>query len=83
MSKHRTARYRSGSYLLICDRSGRVDWNENFRTEWNGLVVHKDYYENRNPQDFIYAVQDQRPVSPVRPDTDGDLFRDDVTAGEL
>jgi hypothetical protein len=81
MSKHRTPQYRPGSYLMTCDRSGRVDWAENFRREWDGLMVHKDYFEERNPQDFVYAVPDQRPLTVVRPD--GEIFRDDVTADEL
>ena len=49
---------------------------------WNGLMVHKDYWEPRNPQDFIYAIRDQVAPAVVRPDTDGDIFQD-VTLADL
>lgn len=41
---------------------------------WNGLMVHKDYWEPRNPQDFIYAIRDQVAPAVVRPDTDGTVW---------
>ena len=45
-------------------------------------MVHKDYWEPRNPQDFIYAIKDQITPAVVRPDTDGDVFQD-VTLQDL
>lgn len=68
MSKHRPPHYRPGSHLKTCDLSGRVDYAENFVKQWNGLVVHKDYYEPRNPQDFTDAVRDSQSVTNPRQD---------------
>lgn len=49
---------------------------------WNGQMVHKDYWEPRNPQDFIYAIRDQIAPNVVRPDTDGQLVLN-VTLDDL
>lgn len=68
MSKHRPPHYRPGSHLKTCDLSGRVDYAENFVKQWNGLVVHKDYYEPRNPQDFVKGVPDKQSVVDPRDD---------------
>ena len=83
MSKHRPPKYRSGSHLMLCDLSGRTCYAEDMRRMWNGLMVHKDYWEPRNPQDFIYAIRDQVAPAVVRPDTDGDLVIDTVTLADL
>ena len=83
MSRHRTPQYRSGSHLVTCDISGRVDWAENFKTQWNGLIVHRDYFEERNPQDFTYAVRDQKPITMIRPQPATDTFDDNVDPNSL
>lgn len=39
------------------------------RTEWNGLVVHKDEWESRHPQDMIRVRKERTaPRGPVRPE---------------
>lgn len=81
MSRHRSPKYRDGSHLVACDISGRVDYAENFRKQWNGLIVHVDYFEERNPQDFAVAVKDQRPVRDARPSNV--VWNDSVTANDL
>jgi hypothetical protein len=43
------------------------------RTEWNGLVVHKDEWESRHPQDMIRVRKERTaPSGPVRPDSTAD-----------
>lgn len=69
--------------MMLCDLSGRTCYAEDMRRMWNGLMVHKDYWEPRNPQDFIYAIRDQVAPAVVRPDTDGDLVIDTVTLADL
>jgi hypothetical protein len=49
---------------------------------WNGLMVYKDYWEARNPQDFVYAIRDQMAPAVVRPNTDGEIYQD-VTLDDL
>ena len=80
MSKHRPPKYRSGSHLMLCDLSGRTCYAEDMRRMWNGLMVHKDYWEPRNPQDFVYAIRDQVAPAVVRPDTDGTVWLETNTA---
>jgi hypothetical protein len=60
--------------LMLCDLSGRTCYSEDMRQMWNGLWVHKDYWEPRNPQDFVYAIRDQMAPAVVRPDTDGTVW---------
>lgn len=60
--------------MMLCDLSGRTCYAEDMRRMWNGLMVHKDYWEPRNPQDFIYAIRDQVAPAVVRPDTDGTVW---------
>lgn len=73
MSKHRPPRFKDGDNLALCDLSGRTCYVSDMRRQWNGLLVHKDYYEERNPQDFVYAIKDQITPAQVRPNTDGQL----------
>lgn len=40
------------------------------RKEWNGLRVHKDYWEPRHPQEFVRGRRDDQLVSDARPDFD-------------
>ena len=67
---------------MLCDLSGRSCYAEDMRRMWNGLMVHKDYWEPRNPQDYVYAIRDQIAPPVVRPDTDGETF-EEVTLADL
>lgn len=61
--------FRSGDFLAVCDRSGMPYHRSEMRREWNGLLVHKRFYEPRHVQDLIRAKSDRQAASPdVRPD---------------
>jgi hypothetical protein len=62
-----------GEHLVTCDRSGRVIYASDARREWNGLLVHKDYWEPRHPQEFVRGVRDRQAVSDARPNTAADV----------
>ena len=60
--------YTPGNYWLICDRTGLPMRLSDARQEWNGLVVHKDEYETRHPQDLLRTRRtEQGPHSFTRP----------------
>lgn len=82
MSQHRPPKFKDGQHLMLCDLSGRTCYSSGMRRMWNGLMVYKDYWEPRNPQDFVYAIRDQMAPPVVRPDTDGEIFQD-VTLDDL
>jgi len=65
--KTRKARYKAGQHLLECDLSGRIMYSGDSVKLWNGLIVHKDYYEERNPQDFIQSRPERQTVKDARP----------------
>lgn len=45
--------------LTTCDYSGFVCKKSETRKMWNGLVVRKDFWEPRHPQDFIPSVRER------------------------
>ncbi len=60
-------RHRPGDYLVVCDRTGVVRYRSQMRYEWNGLLVTKEAWEPRHPQDFVHAVPDDQSVPDARP----------------
>lgn len=50
-------------YNVVCDHSGFVCLKSETRKMWNGMIVRKDFWEPRQPQDFI----------PSRPEKPGPL----------
>lgn len=60
--------WRPGHYRVVCERSGRVCWDDEVRKEWDGTIVYEKYYEARNPQDFVRSRPDQKPVPIPRPE---------------
>ncbi len=59
--------YRPGDHLAICDRCGFTMWASEAMKTWDGLLVCKDDYEPRHPQDFVRARVDQQRVNDPRP----------------
>ena len=60
--------------MAIDDRSGlKVRWRD-LRREWTGMMVHKNDWEPRHPQDFPKKLNgpDSPPVPNARPDNDDD-----------
>jgi hypothetical protein len=67
--------YRPGDYRVICDRCGRKRYASETRKEWNGLLVCREHFEARHPQDFVRGRADDQTVSDPRPRPD-DRFLD-------
>jgi hypothetical protein len=53
--------------VFICDITGRKYPRSQMRKMWNGLMVHKDEWEPRQPQDFGQPVRPSTPLRKVRP----------------
>lgn len=62
--------YRKGSFLRICDRSGQTYDARDTRKEWNGLIVGKDEWEIRHPQDFVRGIKERIASPEPRPQID-------------
>lgn len=53
-------------YNVTCDFSGFVCKKSETRKMWNGMIVRKDFWEPRHPQDFIPAVPEAAAPLDVR-----------------
>jgi len=80
--KYRKAKYKSGDYLVKSDFSDRIALRSESVKLWNNLIVNKDEYEIRNPQDFIKARPEREPFKEVRPRAE-EFLTDPVTADDL
>lgn len=67
MGRKRGVQYRSGGFLRSDDRSGFTRRAEDTKAEWNELIVGKDLWEARQPQDFVRGVPDDQTVPSPRP----------------
>ena len=78
---------RPGHHLVMCDVSGFACWDDEVLERWDGAIVHKDFWEERHPQDFVRGVKDDQSVSPVNPEpTDvliADAYPNGVTGDDL
>ena len=59
--------YKPGSFYRICDRTGFAIRAERTQREWQGLIVRKEVFEARQPQDFVRGVNDIQTVPFPRP----------------
>lgn len=73
---HKNNRYIPGEHLLVCERTGRVIYASDARKEWNGRVVHKDWWEPKHPALIFTQVgtDDSRAKGYVRPEPN-DVFK--------
>lgn len=55
---------------FICDISGFKKPRSRAKKMWNGLLVDKDEWEPRHPQDFTNPVKSPKPIKDARPSTD-------------
>lgn len=83
---YRTARpggFVAGQFKRVCDRTGRILLARDTRKEWNGLIVDKNEWEPRHPQEFVRGVPDDQSVPEPRPYPEpnyvdpGDITEDD------
>ncbi|MDB5607784.1 MAG: hypothetical protein JWP25_4684 [Bradyrhizobium sp.] len=56
-----------GDFYRICDRSGLKIRARKTQLEWNGLMVSQNFWEARQPQDFVKGVADNQTVPMARP----------------
>lgn len=76
--------YRPGQHRIICDRTGFAIYSGDAQKEWNGLMVRKESFESRHPQDFVRGVAESPGVRDVRPVPSPRFLTDnEVTAGSL
>lgn len=77
-------RYKAGNNYIICDYSGFKIRASDARRTWDGLLVHKRFWEPRQPQDLVRGVIDDSRPSKVRSESD-DVFLDtnDVQVSDL
>lgn len=61
-------RHRVGRYLVLDDESGFVMYDDDKRTIWDGTIRHRKNFETRQPQEFVYARNDPRPLRDIRPE---------------
>lgn len=66
-SKREKDRYIPGDYNVTCDYSGFKIKRSEARFTWDGLLVRKDLWEPRQPQDFVRGVKEDIAVEDPRP----------------
>lgn len=68
----------------ICQRCGFEYPLHTLRKEWTGLMVCKDDFDPRHPQDFVKGVKDKQTVDNPAPEpTDYFLSTNEVTSESL
>jgi hypothetical protein len=60
--------WKSGSWNTICDVCGSKFKAEDLKQRWDGLMVCKDDWEIRHPQELIRPIQDQAKLPWTRPE---------------
>lgn len=78
-----TRSFKPGDYLIQCDLTGRKVLASTTRKDYRGNVVCEYAYLKRNPQDFVRALNDGKPVTIIRenfPDSPLLLYPDTIGA---
>jgi hypothetical protein len=60
--------YVRGDWKAICDVCGRLYKGSQLRARWDGMMVCKDDWEPRHPQDFVRGVADVQAPPWTRPE---------------
>lgn len=63
--------YKAGDWWVLCDVCSRKRYASEVKKRWDGLMVCEEDYETRHPQEFVRAINDQKPLPFVRPDNEG------------
>ena len=64
--------YDKGAWKAICDQCGREFKSYLLTLRWDGLMVCKDDWETRHPQDFVRGVADKIVPAWTRPEQSED-----------
>jgi hypothetical protein len=59
--------YKSGDWNITCDVCSKKIKASESRKRWDGFIVCRDDYEERQPQDFVRARLDRITVPYTRP----------------
>jgi hypothetical protein len=62
--------YKAGTWNCICDVCGLQYKSDELIKRWDGLMVCKQDYETRHPQDLIRIPSEKNDVQWVRPDNE-------------
>ena len=83
MRKHRRGAnfYERGSHNIIDDIHGEKIKSSDMRMRWDGIIMHRDDWEERHPQDFIRGIKERIGVDHVR--NPPDEFGEGPAASEL
>lgn len=60
--------FHEGDFYRLSDRTGRKVRASQTRQEWTGRIVEKDWWDPRQPQDFVRGLHDRQTVPRPRPD---------------
>lgn len=71
----------SGDWYIICDYSGFKIKRSEARLTWDGYLVRKDFWEPRQPQDFVRGRRDKIAAPPSQ--TRGEATDTFVTANQV
>jgi hypothetical protein len=70
--------YKKGDWNVICDFSNFKCKRSECRKTWDGFLVRKDFWEPRQPQDFVRGRVDKIAVPPSESRSEGsDTFTTD------
>ena len=75
--------FESGKWLVICDVCGFRKKSDEVLKRWDGLIVCKEDYETRHPQDFIRAIKEDTSVPFTRPEPTDTFVTVDVVASTV
>ena len=66
----RSPGWKRNGHWVECQRTGKAVRAYDARKEWTGLIVAKEEWESRHPQDFLRSRKDdQSPVGLVQPES--------------
>jgi len=76
--------YRPGDWLIICDVCGFIIYASESYHRWDGMIVCRQDFEERQPQDHVRGIADRQVVPFSRPEAaDNFLTDNEVTAESL
>lgn len=73
--------WRSGSWNTICDRCGFKFKAEELNKEWDGLMVCRECWEIRHPQELLRPIPDQAKLPWTRPEQKDQFIEPVITFG--
>lgn len=76
--------YLPGGHNKICDRTGFKVKSTNTQKEWNNLIVRRQSFELRQPQDLLRSKPDRQHVNDPRTESEDNFLGDnDVSVDDL